>query len=187
MSISETQKPFIHASIDLETFGTNPDSVVLSAGIVFFDWRTAEIVDEMYSVFNVKQQIDRGRKIDPGTTAWWMEQSVEARALLAAKQQNVPEALGIITAAFEHYNPTGVWGMGSDFDCVLLGELYRTFGRSKPWSYGKSRCLRTLKNFVQPKTIAMPENVGVHHNALDDAIYQARLVAAICKANDLSF
>jgi hypothetical protein len=187
MSVSETQKPFIHASIDLETLDTVPSAVILSAGIVFFDWRTAEVVDSLYAVFDTPSQAIAKRTISPSTAKWWMEQSPEARAVLSAVQQPVNEALDIIDGAFKHYAPAGVWGNGADFDCVLLGELYRSFGREKPWSYGKNRCLRTLKNMVQPRTIVMPDRVGTHHNALDDALYQARLVTAICKANDLSF
>ena len=57
-----------------------------------------------------------------------------------------------------------------DFDNIILGSLYDAFGLRKPWSYSR---YRTVKNLgIGPRTPKVRE--GVHHNALDDAITQAR-------------
>ena len=38
-----------------------------------------------------------------------------------------------------------LWGNGSDFDNVIVGSLFDSFGLVKPWSYGRNRCYRTMK------------------------------------------
>jgi len=47
----------MHLMIDLETLGTKPDAVVLSAGLVLFDHKKG-IVDKKEIVLNVQEQLD---------------------------------------------------------------------------------------------------------------------------------
>ena len=64
-----------------------------------------------------------------------------------------------------------LWGNGADFDNVIIGSLFDTFGLVKPWSYGKNRCYRTMKRMFGENVPLVHQ--GVHHNGLDDAITQA--------------
>ena len=156
--------------VDLETLGTNSDAVVVSIGAVMFG---PEGVSEngFYAVLDRTEQIRLGRKINSSTVDWWMQQSVEARAVFKVPTEPVGKVLTIFSEFVG--NDPFTWGNGADFDCTILGSLYSSFNLQKPWSYSKNRCFRTLKNTVQP-TKNLPRRKGTHHNALHDAIHQAK-------------
>lgn len=177
----------LHASIDLETVDTRPSAIILSIGISIFDIESGAIIDNFYATPDTAEQLRTGRSLSADTLRWWMQQEAGARQVLAASQQPVVDVLAELDAFLMGGNLGGVWGNGADFDCVILGDLYETFGRKKPWSYSKNRCLRTLRALQHPKEIVMPQRVGTHHNALDDAIHQAKLIHAITKAHNLTF
>src|SRR5690606_5722085 len=68
-----------------------------------------------------------------------------------------------------------MWGNGADFDNIILGSLFEDYGYTKPWAtYSNNRCFRTMNNLVKNRTFVDPGRHGVHHNALDDAITQAK-------------
>ncbi len=163
--------------MDLETLGTNGDAVVVSIGAIMFD---AENIAEngFYAVLDIDDQVARGRKLNPGTVKWWMQQSEAARRVFTEKGRPVISVLDDFRA-YVGYNEPGegvkMWGNGADFDCVILGSLHDTFGMKKPWSYSNNRCFRTLKNIAQLEVgLGTPPREGVHHNALHDAVYQAK-------------
>ena len=59
-----------------------------------------------------------------------------------------------------------------------MGELpgCAAAGGKAPWTFWQERDLRTLKGLSPDLRI---ERSGTHHNALDDALHQARLVQHI--------
>ena len=65
----------------------------------------------------------------------------------------------------------GVWGNGANFDNVILRNAYRNNQMLEPWNFRQDRCYRTI-NAEFGQNITTPD-IGVKHNALDDAIYQA--------------
>ena len=180
-----------HISIDLETLDTIPTAVVLSCGLVAFDPNTGEIIDKQYTRFiKLDEQVARGRTISPSTVCWWAGQSDEARRVMTDREDagnDTVSGLHGIDTFFGQHAPVGVWGNGSDFDNAILGALFRSFGQRPPWSYSLNYCMRTLKNLLLPKEFVKPKRVGTHHNALDDAEFQANYISAICKALSLKF
>ena len=157
--------------VDLETLGTKPDAVILSIGAVFFD--ADNLGKEFHRVLTIEDQQQVGRVIDPQTVEWWGSQSEAARAIFTAPNVATAQGLDEFTAFCGDEN-ISVWGNGADFDCVLLGSLYESFKRKRPWSYSKNRCHRTHKNTLKlPPGATGPARLGTHHNALDDAKYQA--------------
>lgn len=172
--------------LDLETLSTRPDAMIVSIGAVWFD--KADIIDEFYEVLPLSQQ--EGRHIDSGAVEWWMNQSAEARKVFA--QQSKIE-LGHALAHFNDFclkgsdiNKVVMWGNGSDFDNVLLRNLYNWWKKNNgnnffeitpPWRYYNSRCFRTLKNLNPALAAEIFQSVPkqVEHNALDDAGWQARV------------
>ena len=78
----------------------------------------------------------------------------------------------------------GVWGNGSDFDNTIMGDFYRSYSIAPPWKFWKNRCHRTMKAIAQStfEGYAGVRRLGTHHNALDDAMHQARELQAIVKA-----
>lgn len=170
------------AMIDLETLATDHDAIVASIGIVLMDMQGLRVVDcyTFHEVLNWDDQFKRGRKCDPSTVRWWLQQSDEARKALIAPtpafanmkylNENLRRFLSDVDC---------VWGNGADFDCAIMQSLYKTYEIPCPWSFHKHRCFRTLKNMSR---VEPPERVGTHHNALDDAVFQARWLMEILRA-----
>lgn len=174
---------FFNIMVDLETLDTRQSAVVTSIGAVAFDPYAVgsfAIGDRFYVELtgDLMEQQRHGRTISADTVLWWMRQGQAAQQLFSfpaapgVDRVGTREALDRF-ARFVEANggrDSEIWGNGADFDNVILGSLYEDFGIERPWSYGRNRCFRTMKNIhgVPHKT----ERSGVHHNALDDAITQ---------------
>lgn len=186
----------IRVMLDLETLGTDNNASLLSIGAVRFD--EAGQYEEFYTAVRPDKQIGKwGRSPQPESNKkWWSEQSAAAQAVLfdclmapyldqALFQftKFVSEVAGaqpaLTATARTGDNPVfkGVelWGNGSDFDNIILGNAYEGCGLAKPWSYSNNRCYRTLKNLGISLGAGDGTDRGklVAHNALDDAKYQA--------------
>lgn len=167
---------FQHIMLDLETLGTATSSVITAIGAVAFDPSSKQLGDRFYVVLgDWAEQQKYGRTIDADTVKWWMEQSDAAREALILPP--VAATTGVALNDFREFcNMNGghdvkLWGNGADFDCVLLSSLYGTYNIGRPWSFRNNRCYRTIKGMGWGP--AKAQRVGVHHNALDDAITQA--------------
>lgn len=167
---------FKRVMLDLETLDTASTAAIVSIGAVAFDpWNG--LGAEFYQV--VKSDPQPGRTVSERTMKWWSEQSPEARAVLSDPRALLLDFALLKFASFCQEVTRGedsarleMWGNGSDFDCVILGSAYEGLGIRKPWSYSGNRCFRTLKNLGLHTD---PTNERItHHNALDDAKYQAR-------------
>jgi hypothetical protein len=179
-----------HIMLDLETLGTGPNALVLSIGAVVFDPDASAFVATPDNCFHFRldvgvQQRVLKRDIDADTVMWWMQQPDEARTALRGPGVHPNHALAAFTS-FIGANLDGLWGNGADFDNVILGSLYASCSLTRPWSYGKNRCFRTLKSLKLPKKYVAPVRQGTHHNALDDAIYQTEVLYAIKNALDIA-
>lgn len=181
--------------LDLETYSTASNACILSIGACFFNENT--IGEKFYQALRYHNQATSfERRIDLNTVKWWAEQSEEARQVLndplavefqhglAAFRMWVlknagPQVLSDSARPGDDAVPKiEMWGNGADFDCVILGNAFEAAGIRKPWSYSNNRCFRTLKNVVKLRPgFGIPERLGVHHNALDDAVYQAQCAA----------
>lgn len=174
--------------LDLETLATSPDALVVSVGAVIFDPNTDVLGPTFYAeLSDLPLQQERGRRIDANTVVWWMAQDAMARQVFAEKPDDAPNRLttsGALLSFMELVAAAGgrdarIWGNGADFDNIIWGSLYGDFGLKRPWSYSKNRCFRTMKAGYPHVKVARE---GVHHNALDDAITQAKHLQAIMKA-----
>lgn len=173
---------FTDIMLDLETLDTKTSAVVLSIGAVAFDPNSDEIGEKLYLELtnDTAKQQELGRTISGETVSWWMQQGAAAKTVFSDPPQPGVERVSTMRAlsAFEdmierHGGRFGVelWGNGADFDNLILGSLYRAFQMKTPWSYSRNRCFRTMKSL--PGVPKKPDRVGVHHNALDDALTQA--------------
>jgi len=169
-----------HLMIDLETMGNGPAAAIVSIGAVYFDdcGRTG---DEFYNRVSLDSYLQAGLTVDASTIAWWMKQNDQARREISGQDEtySIQEALKAFSE-FVGSNDPFVWGNGSDFDNVILGNAFRTIGLPIPWSFYKNRCYRTLKSLFPE--IDAPSNAGAH-NALNDAEKQAlhaSRILAIC-------
>ncbi len=155
--------------IDIETLGTAPGSVILSIGAINFDAETGDFGDEFYAAIDPDSGIHLGMGIDASTVKWWMQQSECARLSAFSGETHLSKALFDLYEFIHGAEPTRVWAKPPSFDMVLLESAYRACAIDIPWHYKSPRDCRTLfdiANVDQP-------NVGVAHNALDDAKSQA--------------
>lgn len=167
--------------VDIETMGTRPTSAITSIGAVLFDPRSDWIGDTFTIHVSLENCLRNGLTVDASTITWWLNQDDAARLTLV-RGQNDPAPLYTAMAAFAEFFPAGaeIWCLGASYDLPILANAYHAVGQEPPWEYRNERCLRTLKGLNKGLRI---ERTGTHHNALDDAIYQARLVQHILQFN----
>jgi hypothetical protein len=171
-----------HVMIDLETLGTERDSVILSLGAVKFDNREIYEDDGLYLQLKWQDQLDNGGTVTEGTIRFWLGQPAASRdAVLSRNNALHPdEALSALDAWFlksvRRPKDCGVWAKGPSFDLSLLGDLYRRQGHGRPpWPYWAERCVRTALMMPGVGAIGRPKDMTEHH-PFHDAVYQAMLV-----------
>lgn len=172
--------------LDLETFSSEKDAVIVSIGAVKFDPHgtsnaTELRKDSFYRTTNAEDGEKLGLKISASTMLWWLRQSFEARQAIWAPTKTTPlhQALTELSEWIGKDNKA-IWGNGSDFDNVVLRSSYDACGIKAPWAYTASRCHRTLRALGKDIDVSsIPELTA--HNALDDAIYQALHLQLIFK------
>lgn len=166
---------------DLETLGKGPTSAIASIGAVLFDQHSNWIGDQLHIHVSLENCLRHGLSIGASTVLWWLERDDTARHTLVTGQL---DAAPLITAleSFSSFFPTGgdIWCNGNSFDLPILANAYHAIGYEPPWNFYNERDLRTLKGMNKGCRI---ERAGTHHNALDDAIHQARLVQHILQSN----
>ena len=170
----------MHMMVDIETLDTEVTAVVLSIGMVIYDplTITRDSLDScptLYYPLDIQPQLERGRTIGGDTVVWWSRQSAEARGVFTEQPRVSPiYVLSEIVNTLSRYQVQHVWGNGVDFDNAIISSLAKSFGAIKPLNYKHNRCFRTLKAMLKqhiPEEATVP--MGTHHNALDDAVYQA--------------
>lgn len=177
-----------HIMIDIETLGTQPGCVIASIGACTFDPDTGAVARQtFYDLVDIADAVGAGLAIEAGTVLWWMRQDNESRAEITREDCRAPlrEALASLNEWFAEvgaHKKTAVWANGASFDFPILEAGYRAVGLSAPWAYWQQRCFRTAAKLLPVREERMR---GVKHNALDDAIYQARqLVCALRRQAD---
>lgn len=167
--------------LDLETLGTRPGCVIRSIGACTFNPNGEGTGAEFYVNVSEISCGQAGLTVDPKTAEWWSKQSKEAQDALLVDQKSLSDALWSFTTWFHTHGGERVWSHGANFDQPILEAAYvaeGSFPIGAPWSYWSSRCTRTLFDVAQVDTKAGGRRGGVHHNALDDAKFQALSVQA---------
>lgn len=142
------------------------------------------------TVYDRKYPLIRDRE----TVAWWNDQSAEAQGAFAVPV-DLREALrsftnwldGVIgspdmTAKTWDNRDIRIWSHGPSFDVSILEAAYHAVGLPVPWHYRAPRDTRTafdMADVGDHSAFMQRFNFGTAHNALDDAISQAR---AVCEA-----
>jgi hypothetical protein len=165
-------------SIDLETLKSRYDAAILSIGAAAIDLDTGKLGKTFYREINLATAMKAG-SISPDTLAWWVGQNDKAKRVFSDHGKKVPLSvalydLGLYVA--EHKGAT-VWGNGSSFDITILEYAYDhgAVGQQEPWAYWDVRDMRTIVDVAAVDKKSIP-SVGVAHNALDDAIFQAHVI-----------
>jgi hypothetical protein len=166
-----------HFSIDLETLGTRYNAAILSIGVQQFDIDTGKLGETFYREIDLDSAIKAG-KVTGSTLAWWAQQGDAAKRVFGDKNKSpLSVALDELrTWMLKKATKPKVWGNGSSFDISILEHAYDNgaVGLKEPWWYTNIRDMRTIMDYCLVK----PKREGTHHNALDDAKYQAQCIAA---------
>lgn len=179
---------YVHVMVDLETMGKKHNAPIVAIGAVFFDPATGSIGESFYKVVCLESSVNWGAVIDPSTVIWWLKQSSEARSAIVNDDAIPLQDALLQFREFVSDNVAGgskkaqVWGNGASFDNSILRSSYDCIAEDYPWEYWNDRDVRTMVELGQaisfdPKTTIPFE--GSRHNALADAIHQARYVSAI--------
>lgn len=167
-----------HIMLDLETLGTSPDSCIMSIGAVRFDLDSDEIDDAgFYASVSIDSNLDSKRRIQESTLIWWMNQGTAAQGVFHESKQTLAVAL-VDLSDWIGNGQCMVWSNGADFDLPMLAHAYTSLGIEIPWKYWNSKCFRTYKNLPGAKAVKVAFE-GTKHNALFDAVHQAKHVQAI--------
>jgi hypothetical protein len=168
--------------LDLETLGTNLNSVILSVGAVKFD--SNGVTDSFYQIISLEDSLKKGFSINAKTLSWWICQNQFAKDIFINNGGKITDVLNDFLKFIKMPN-LQIWGNGSDFDNTILQNYYNKMGVDKPWNYWENRCYRTIVNSFSSLNKKRGEDV-VHHNALDDAKFQAECLIQIVENNFLN-
>lgn len=168
----------IHIMLDIETMGVSSNAAIMSIGACYFEPSTGEIGD----TFHEQIDISSNGQIDASTVIWWMKQDDAARSKFYNNDKAEP--IRYVLAMFADFVKPNcqVWGNGVAFDNVIIRNAY---DHSPPWKFWNDRDVRTMVELgkvigIDPKRDFPFE--GVKHDALADAIHQAKYVSAIWQA-----
>lgn len=182
----------MHLMVDLETLDTSPTAVVVSVGAAFFN--NKKVLNSKYWVLELQSQMLAGRTVNEDTLRWWFSQGKSAQEPLHPKTPKEREGMFTLSEFLDDFlmfcnlmikghktNWKGVnlWGNGACFDPPILEDMFRSQGREIPWMFWNIICYRTFNKLT--KCTQLVEREGTHHNAKDDAIFQAETCIAYWK------
>lgn len=157
--------------LDLETLGTAHDALIIQIGAVYFDRTTGELGR------NFKATIDADDvaglfSMEYGTVMWWLEQSQRARdSVLGRSITKVSMSQALSDLAYFLGSDVTLWSHAT-FDMPILSNAFAKMGIKNPVPFRNMRDLRTLMDLYGEKVEL--EREGTHHDAHEDARYQAR-------------
>lgn len=182
--VMSTKTEYSDAMVDLETLGLEPGFSVISIGAVAFNRHEDTPGHTFYVEIHRGSCTEAGLREDPDTVAWWGKQDPEAQKVLNG---TVPldEALSRFSVWYRSVGCPAIWGNGPSFDMAMLQACYSALGRSYPWKFWNERCFRTIRDVLEHAGIRGVGQIvrdGVYHNALDDAMAQAKYTQKILRA-----
>lgn len=158
--------------VDLETFGTTNNSVIIQIGACYFNRHTGEIGNKFLMNIDAQSCLNLGMEVEGSTLYWWLQQSEEARKSLLENKVDIKTAL-LKFKRFAQY-AKNLWS-DENFDFPILKNAYDKAGIVFPVHYTGMRDLRTIVDVgkIDKKSY---ERVGIYHNALHDSIHQVQYV-----------
>lgn len=163
--------------IDLETMGLAGNSAIVSIGAVAFDPDSNTLGETFYVNIDLSSCINNGLAVDGSTIAWWITQSSDAKKSLFKDAKHLDTALEEFREFIQRFKKPKVWGNGLGFDNVIVKNAYAALKQDRPWNDFQDRDMRTIVDITEAiHGRQTKEKTGIAHNALDDAINQAKTV-----------
>lgn len=172
-----------HLMIDIESLDIRPSTVIISVGAVGFNEHGPYA--EHYWNLTWQTQIDMGRTVREDTIRWWFDQPDEARRALKLNPCDISLMLVGLRRVYNDGGYERVWANGITFDIAALEHAFSQWSMEYPWKYNAPRDMRLLRDLVPDYFEA---DFKLHtpkvdeHNALADAVWQAKYVVAALAA-----
>ena len=195
MSKSIPYNEAAHLVIDIETFGTNDDAVILElAGITVVPDENKHLKTDGYAdyVFDIEHQMNvLNRKVESGTLAWWLEKGSMLQSMFTDAENSSklfkPCYLQLAEAVRQlrdDFPAVYFWSRGTDFDFRIIKNIAQQLNLEPFWKFWEVRDIRTISNpLLLPNEFVTSNN----HRALDDAYNEAtELVHVVNRLVDLS-
>jgi hypothetical protein len=174
----------INVMFDLETLSTNYNAAIVQIGAVKFDTETGDIVDKFLINVSMRDTTAKGFHVDPDTVAWWNKQKPEALKSFMVNPLTLEESLHKFTSWYGSESMM-TWCNGANFDFPILTTAYKYFNMSTPWKYWHVCDYRTVVNLAgvtKNQLDQKREEMGtLYHNALDDTIFQTKMLIELLK------
>ena len=170
-----------HATIDIETLGATPDTVVLTIGGIKFDPMADDgLHSQFYYRLDADEQLEMGRTITQTTLEWWDKQpeEIKAEAMNPEDRISVNETLKALNKWLVGVDK--IWCQGPVFDIGILENLYKQMDSHHNWSFWNIRDSRTLFSLMDGDP--RKEIDFAAHNALADAIVQSLCIQKVYKS-----
>ena len=176
--------PLTDISIDIETLGTDPNSIILQIGIVGFNPETGEIGTKVNTNIDLERSIKEGFSFSADTFYWWLKQDRRAGATLQENRYHPKTVCTQVEKYIQTYtvgpDDVRVWGNGAAFDNVIVKNHFQKFDIEVPWKFWNDRCARTLFALNPHISRVKPK---ITHVAGYDAVAQAETIIAILREN----
>jgi len=179
-----------HVMVDLETWSTEQNAVLVAIGAVEFDPNdfgdpADERVARMKTFYQTidPETFDSAFHISASTMKWWMspERDDARRRLWRDWDEGACEA-GIAITEFASWckadsdDGLRVYGNGAMFDNTKVQWAHKHYTGWDAWAFYEDGCYRTIKGLAPDLKL---ERWGTFHHALDDAISQALHMQAV--------
>jgi len=165
-----------HCMLDLETFSTNSNGLILSISAVQFDKETGEIGNTFNMRPSIQQQIVKGAHLDGNTIEWWIFQNKDAFSELSKITcDSVENVVNAFNEFIKDNNIEFIWGNGCTFDNVILRNMYLRHSKVFPLGFWCDRDVRTIVDEYKIDR-GLVEFKGIRHNGLDDCKHQIEYI-----------
>jgi DNA polymerase III epsilon subunit-like protein len=177
-SLTKPEKETIRVMVDTETLGLKADAIILAIGAVVWDI-DRDLGDEFYVEIDPATYLG---EIEIETMKFWMLQAAAGNPCPCEGTIGLSSAWAMFYNWLQKISDYGtkrleIWSNGTDFDIPKLYYAAESLGEEILWAYNDVRDYRTIaKEFG--KYGEKPEK-ACHHNALSDAIWQAKHLISI--------
>lgn len=155
--------------LDFETLSLDECPVILSIGAVVFNENG--FIECLSEKIDQQSCLNIGCTIGQDVIDWWDKQSDAAKMAAFGGTTNIGYAMGMLVELYNRHECEEIWSKGSLNDILWANNILKKCGLVKPWKFSREMCFRTFLKY-SPKVEFTPE--GEAHNALDDAINQAK-------------
>jgi hypothetical protein len=173
---AEEQTP-CRVMVDIETVGLDTGSAIVEIGAVVFDYR--DLGDTFHRSVSLTSSQEHGLTVDADTVEWWLGENPEVAPEVLVGGDDLERALAQFGTWLREADADEVWANSPAFDLEQLEYAAEQVGIEMPWAFYEERDLRTLKAVPHGVDTDDIEHEGTEHTALNDAIHQAWVAAAI--------